>query len=398
MDPVKMKFALALWLSLGLSVIGPVSAQSAIAPSDLSAIVDGVRGRCGLGLLARTTSSQTCQGFKDYGSRIQCVAEDLGDEVRLKDAPVLREVASCYRRLGDALVSGRGASTDQINALEDICRKLRHETLLQRLPLARDAQIFASNALMPDFSRKTLVVPPVDPMRGIRLHDLPECAVVFAQPGGPTATAATSGPSRTAKSENVASTSSVEPVKVVSLALTPGVEQTPPGSAKVGAALTADGQANAGIPGSATEARSDGGVSERAVDPIAIKAADPAAAKNKGQSPVSELNASGPISESAVISALPAVSGSTKKIPRRSIVRAERNTARNTAGYDVAAPDPRALKPARTAAALPPEQESKTSSRSSGLGGTNSGYSAATPPPLPLTGPPSRPQTAGPAR
>jgi hypothetical protein len=391
---VKMKFALALWLSLGLAIVGPVSAQSAIAPSDLSAIVDGVRGRCGLGLLARTTSSQTCQGFKDYGSRIQCVAEDLGDEVRLKDAPVLREVASCYRRLGDALVSGRGASTDQINALEDICRKLRHETLAPRFPLARDAQIFASNSLMPDFSRKSVVAPTVDPMRGIRLHDLPECVAVFVQPAGAPDTAASTGPSRAAKSENVARTSSIEPVKVVSLALTPGVEQTPPAGAKVGAALTADGQANAGRPGPVAEPRSDGGVAEPSVDPIVVKSADLVATKTKSRSPVSELNASGPISESAVISALPAVSGSTKKIPRRPIVRAEGNTA----GYGVAAPDPRALKPARTTAALPPELEPKTTLRSSGLGGTNSGYSAATPPPLPLTGPPLRPQTSGSVR
>ena len=393
MDPVKMKFALALWLSLGLAVVGPVSAQSAIAASDLSAIVDGVRGRCGLGLLARTTSSQTCQRFKDYGSRMQCVANDLGDDVRVKDAPALGEVARCYRRLGDALVSGRGASTDQINALEDICHNLRHETPVPRSTLARDAQILASNTLMPDFSRRTVSVPTVDPMRGIRLHDLPECAVVLAQPAGPPATAGTSGPSRAAKSETGASTSSVEPVRIVSLAPTLGVELTPPGAAKVGAALMVDGQANAGRPGSAAEARSGAVVSEPAVDPIAVKAADLPAAKNKGRSPVSELNASGPISESAVISALPAVSASPKKIPRRPIARAERNTA----GYGVAAQDPRPLMPVRTVAA-PPDLESKTSTRSSSVGGTNSGYSAATPPPLPLTGPPLRPQTSGSVR
>jgi hypothetical protein len=395
MDPVKMKFALALWLSLGLAVVGPVSAQSAIAPSDLSPIVDGVRGRCGLGLLARTISSQTCQRFKDYGSRMQCVANDLGDGVRLKDSPVLGEVARCYRRLGDALVSGRGGSTDQINALEDICRNLRRETLVPRLPLARDAQILASNTLMPDFSRKTVGVPTVDPMMGIRLHDLPECAVVFAQPAGPPATAGISGLSRAVKSENGASTSPVEPVRIVSLAPTSGVELTPPGAAKGGTAQMVDGQeASAGRPGSAAEARSGGGVSEPAVDPVAVKAADLPVAKNKGRSPVSEFNASGPISESAVISALPAVSGGSKKISRRPIARAERNTA----GYGVAAPEPRARLPARTSAALPPELESKTSTRSSGLGGTSSGYSAATPPPLPLTGPPLRPQTSGSVR
>jgi len=394
MDPVKMKFALALWLSLGFAVVGPVSAQSVITASDLSAIVDGIRGRCGLGLLARTTSSQTCQRFKDYGSRMQCVANDLGDEVRLTETPVLAEVARCYRRLGDALVSGRGANTDQINALEDVCRNLRHETPVPRLPLARDVQILVSNTLLPDFSRKTVRVPPVDPLRGIRLHDLPECAVVLAQPAGSLATAGMSGPSRAAKSENVASTSSVEPVRIVSMAPTSGVELTPPGAAKVGAATMVDGQGNAGKPGSAAEARPGSRVSEPAVDVMAVKEADLPAERTKGRSSGSEPNASGLISESAVINALPAVSGSTKKIPRRPIARAERNTV----GYGVAASDPGALKPARTAAALPPELESKTSSRSSGLGGASSGYSAATPPPLPLTGPPLRPQTSGSGR
>jgi hypothetical protein len=391
MDPVKMKFALALWLSLGLAVVGPVSAQSSMTASDISAIVDAVRGRCGLGFLSRTTSSQTCQRFKDYGSRMQCVANDLGDEVRSNEASVLGEVASCYRRLGDVLVSGRGASTDQINALEDVCRNFRQATPVPRVPLARDAQIFVSNTLLPDFSRRTVVVPPADPLRGIRLHDLPECAVVFALPAAPPATVGALGPSRAAKPENGASTSSVEPVRIISLAPTPGDEQTPPGTAKVGAAPTADGQANAVRPASGTEARSGGGVSELAVDPVASKAANPAAAKSKRRSPVSEPDASGLISESAVISALPAVSSSTKKTPRRPIARAERNTARNTAGYGVAAPDPGDLMPARKAT---PELEPKTSSRSSGPGGENSGDSAATPPPLPLTGPPLRPQTS----
>ena len=394
MDPVKMKFALALWLSLGFAVVGPVSAQSVNAASDVSAIVDGVRGRCGLGLLARTTSSQTCQGFRDYGSRMQCVANDLGDEVRVKDAPALADVARCYRRLGDALVAGRGASTDQVNALEDICHNLRHETLVSRSPVARDALILASNALMPDFSRKTASVPTSDPMMGIRLHDLPECAVAFAQPPGPPATAGTPGPSRVARSGNGVSTSAVEPVRIVSLAPTPGVELMPPGVPKVGAGLMAEGQAAAGKPGSAAEVRSGNSVPEPAVDPVAGKVADLAAGKTKARSPVSELNASGPISESAVISALPAVSANTRKSSRRPIARGERNTA----GYGVAASDARTRSPARTAAVVPPDLDSKMSARSSTPGATNSGYSAATPPPLPLMGPPLRPQTSGSVR
>ncbi|NBT79335.1 MAG: hypothetical protein EBT04_12960, partial [Betaproteobacteria bacterium] len=63
-----MKFALALCLSLGLVAAEPTLAQSLRTSAELSATVDGVRGRCGLGLLARTTSNQTCQSFKDYGS------------------------------------------------------------------------------------------------------------------------------------------------------------------------------------------------------------------------------------------------------------------------------------------------------------------------------------------
>ena len=398
MDPVKMKFALALWLSLGFAVVGPVSAQSVNAASDLSGIVDGVRGRCGLGLLARTTSSQTCQGFKDYGSRMQCVANDLGDEVRVKDAPALADVARCYRRLGDALVAGRGASTDQVNALEDICHNLRHETLVSRSPVARDALILASNALMPDFSRKTVSLPTSDPMMGIRLHDLPECVVAFAQPPGPPATAGTPGPSRVARAANGGmngvSTSAVEPVRIVSLAPTPGVELVPPVPAKVGAAVLAEGQGTGVKPGGPADMRPGAGGSESVVEPVAGKVADLAAGKTKSRSSVSELNASGPISESAVISALPAVSSGTRKSSRRSIARGERNTA----GYGVAASDARTRSPARTAVAVPPELESKTSSRSSGSGTTNSGYSAATPPPLPLTGPPLRPQTYGSVR
>ena len=401
MDPVKMKFALALWLSLGFAVVGPVSAQSVSAGSDLSGIVDGVRGRCGLGLLARTTSSQTCQGFKDYGSRMQCVANDLGDEVRVKDAPALADVARCYRRLGDALVAGRGASTDQVNALEDICHNLRHETLVSRSPVARDALILASNALMPDFSRKTASVPTSDPMMGIRLHDLPECAVAFAQPPGPPATAGTPGPSRVARAANGGvnggngvSTSAVEPVRIVSLAPTPGVELVPPVPAKVGAAVLAEGQGTGGKPGGPADLRPGAGGSESVVDPVAGKVADLAAGKTKARSSVSELNASGPISESAVISALPAVSASSRKSSRRPVARGERNTT----GYGVAATEPRTRTPARTASALPPELESKMSARSSVPGSTNSGYSAATPPPLPLTGPPLRPQTSGSVR
>jgi len=394
MDPVKMKFALALWLSLGFAVVGPVSAQSVNAASELSAIVDGVRGRCGLGLLARTTSSQTCQGFKDYGSRMQCVANDLGDAVRVKDAPALGDVARCYRRLGDALVSGRGSNTDQINALEDICHNLRHETLVTQSPVARDALILASNALMPDFSRKTASVPMSDPMMGIRLHDLPECAVTFAQPAGPPATAGTPGPSRVARSGNGVTTSAVEPVRIVSLAPTPGVELMPPGAPKFGAGLMAEGQATAVKPGSAAEVRLGNGASEPATEPVAGKMPDLAAAKSKARSSVSELNASGPISESAVISALPAVSTSNRKSSRRPVDRGERNTA----GYGVAASDARTRSPARTAAVVQPELETKMSARSSVPGATNSGYSAATPPPLPLTGPPLRPQTSGSVR
>jgi hypothetical protein len=325
---------------------------------------------------------------------MQCVANDLGDEVRIKDSPVLGEVARCYRRLADALIAGRGANSDQVNALEDICHTLRHETPVPRLPVARDALVLASNALMPEFSRKTLSVPVMDPMMGIRLHDLPECSVALAVPPGPPATAGTGGNGRVPKSGNGVSTSAIPPVRIVSLAPTPGIELTPPIPVQTGVGVMTDGQATsaeqrlpaAGAkPGLAGESPSD-----KAVDGLA----DRSAAKPKARSPVSELNASLPISESAVISALPALSSNGRKISRRAVARSERTPT----GYGITGSDGRSRSVARTADAVPSAMESGPASRSAYPNSSNSGYSAATPPSLPLMGPPLRPQTSGSVR
>jgi len=396
MDPVKMKFALAVCLSLGLAGAEPVFAQSSSTSAELSATVDGVRGRCGLGVLARTTSGQTCQSFKDYGLRMQCVANDLTDEGRAKGAQVLVEVASCYRALGDALVAGRGANNDQVNALEDVCRNSRHETVMPRTPGARDALLLASDALMPSFSRRTIAVPTNSPMMGIRLHDLPDCAVALSVPPRQPSVAGTPGPNRVSKAENGVVTSAVQSPRFESI--------TPQGGdSAVAAALpqqgfpgnVAEGQpsiveirtATAPQPALPLEARS-------ATDKLAEGLVDRTVGKSKGRSSAADINASASISESAVINALPLGSASGRRPARRPTTRVERNPA---AGYGVpAVADGRSKS---RASALPSAVlESQSGARSSNLNGSSSGYSASSPPGLPLTGPPLRPQTAGAVR
>jgi len=402
MDSVKMKFAVALCFWLGLAIAEPVFAQSSTASAQLSATVDGVRGRCGLGLLARTTSVQTCQSFKDYGSRMQCVANDLSDEVRAKESPVLAEVANCYRALGDALVAGRGANNDQVNALEDVCRNLRHETVMPRSPGARDALLLASDALMPSFSRRAVAVPTNSPMMGIRLHDLPDCAVALSIPQGPPSTAGTPGPNRVSRAGNGVTTSAVQSPRFAYL--TPPGADLPsapsPTSTQAVPASLADGQttntdARAGsVSGtaSASAAKPSAPSEERnSADKLADGLVDRTVGKSKVRT-AAEINASASISESAVISALPAVSTSTRKPARRTTARAERNPS----GYGVAtAADGRSSQ--RTSVA-PVVLESQSGARSSNPNGYGAGYSASSPPSLPLTGPPLRPQTAGSVR
>jgi hypothetical protein len=403
MDSVKMKFAVALCFWLGLAIAEPGFAQSSTASAQLSATVDGVRGRCGLGLLARTTSVQTCQSFKDYGSRMQCVANDLSDEVRAKESPVFAEVANCYRALGDALVAGRGANNDQVNALEDVCRNLRHETVMPRSPGARDALLLASDALMPSFSRRAVAVPTNSPMMGIRLHDLPDCAVALSIPQGPPSTAGTPGPNRVSRAGNGVTTSAVQSPRFAYLT-PPGADLTPapssttplqvvPAGLAEGQTTNADARAGS-VSGtaSASAAKPSAPSEERnSADKLADGLVDRTVGKSKVRT-AAEINASASISESAVISALPAVSTSTRKPARRTTARAERNPS----GYGVAtAADGRSSQ--RTSAA-PVVLESQSGARSSNSNGYGAGYSASSPPSLPLTGPPLRPQTAGSVR
>lgn len=399
MDPVKMKFALALCLSLGLAAAKPALAQSLKTSAELSATVDGVRGRCGLGLLARTTSNQTCQSFKDYGSRMQCVANDLSDEVRAKESPVLVEVARCYRALGDALVAGRGANNDQVNALEDICRNLRHETVVPRSSGARDALLLASDALMPSFSRRTVTVPTNDPMMGIRLADLPDCAVALSVPAGPPTAAGTPGPNRVSRAGNGVVTSAVQSPRFSYLTPSGGDStstasvtaplQAVPASLAEGQTTPADARA-ASTPVSAPKPLATA-EDRSGADKLPDGLVDRTVGKSRSRTSTADLNASAPISESAVISALPAVSTSGRKPARRTTARAERSPT----GYGVATGVERTRSTPRTLAGANAGTESQSGAHSSSSNGSSYGYSASSPPSLPLMGPPLRPQTAG---
>jgi hypothetical protein len=402
MDPVKMKFALVFCLSLALAAADPVLAQLSKSSAELSATVDGVRGRCGLGLLARTTSNQTCQSFKDYGSRMQCVANDLSDEVRAKESPMLVEVARCYRALGDALVAGRGANNDQVNALEDVCRNLRHETVVPRVSVARDALLFASDALMPSFSRRTVTVPTNDPLIGVRLADLPDCAVALSIPSGPPIAAGTSGPNRVSRAGNGVTTSAVQSPRFAYLT-SPGGDTSPanpvtaplptvPASLADGQTIPADVRAASTA---ASAAKPLATAEDRlGADKLPDGLADRTVGKSKARISSSELNASAPISESAVISALPAVSTSGRKPSRRTTARVERNST----GYGIASGPERTRSTPRTEAGANSGAESQSGARSSNSNGSGYGYSASSPPALPLTGPPLRPQSAGSVR
>jgi hypothetical protein len=398
MDPVKMKLALALCLTLGLASTEPVFAQSPIASAELSGMVDGLRRRCGLGLLARTTSAQTCQSFKDYGSRMQCVANELSDEVRTSESQMLGEVAGCYRALGDALVSGRGANVDQVNALEDVCRNLRHETVVPRSPSSRDALLRASDALMSSFSRGTVLVPTVDPMMGIRLHDLPDCAMALSVlPGLPSAAGAL-GPSRVSRAGSGGITEAVQSTSFA-YGMPSGVDPIPatsPVPLQAASVKVSEGQAtNLAVPAVSITAPKPVATPEERLgaDKLPDGLGDRMGGKSKVRSVASDPAASTPISESAVISALPAVSTASRKPVRRTTDRAERRPA----NYSVAkTTDGPSLQ--RKSSGAPAVLESDLSGRSSNSKGSGSGYSASSPPSLPLMGPPPRPKTAGSVR
>jgi len=401
MDPVKMKFALVVFFSLGLAAAEPVFAQSSVSSIELSAKVDGVRGRCGLGLLARTTSSQTCQSFKDYGSRMQCVATDLSDQGRINASPVLLEVASCYRSLGDALVAGRGVNNDQVNALEDICRNLRHETVVPRSPVARDAILLASDALMPGFSRRMVTVPTIDPLRGIRLHDLPDCALALSVPSGLPVAAGTPGPNRVSRAGNGVTTSAVQSPRFAYVApsvdLAPATSSTPPqgvpASLAEGQTANVDGRATSASPSKPVAVFEERAGAEKLVDSAIDRTVGKSKARSGGSGAL-DSSTTASISESAVISALPAVSTTARKPARRTTARTERGPS----GYGGSPVADRGRSTPRPLAGSSSVLEPQPGARSSNSNGTGSGYLASSPPSLPLTGPPLRPQTAGSVR
>ena len=135
-------------------------------------------------------------------------------------------------------------------------------------------------------------------------------------------------------------------------------------------------------------------IDERSVaDKIADGVVDRTVGKPKARTVVAD-NSLVPISESAVISALPAVSTSGRKPARKTTARAERSPA----GYGVSAGADQVRAGSRPLAGTAPVLESQSGARSSNSSGAGYGYSASSPPSLPLMGPPLRPQTAGSVR
>jgi len=382
MDQVNGRFVAAALILLEILCGGQANAQlfsfgtggrPGLPGAEIASEVDTARGRCGLGTLARTTSARTCQSFVDHGRTMECVANDLEDSGRQLRSAVLTEVAACYRRLGDTLVAGRGSSVDQINALEDVCHQLRYASTNVRRPLVPDPKIAASDLLMPEFSRMAVVASVSNPMQGVRLHDLPECARSFVLP-----------PTTAARSDQGASVAAVAqgvPTVIVNQASLPAVGSGMPTNAQASEANKAAGSsANEKTASLATL------VSERVSVPspvaLAVDAKDVQAPKSSSL-----------ISESAVIGALPGLS--MAKPDRARKVAAKRRAAPSSAtvyGYGVPASggqnsDGRGKK-APPENASPPAMAAKTLTQEQVL----SGLSAASPPGLPLTGPPPRPQ------
>jgi len=312
---------------------------------------------------------------------MQCVADDLSDDVRAKESPVLVGVANCYRALGNQLLAGRGAKNDQVNALEDICRKLRHEAVVPRSTVSRDALMLASDALMPAFSRSSVQVPTVDPMRGIRLHDLPDCEVALALPPGPAATA-NSGPNPVNRAANGVMTGSVQAPRFAYLV---------PSGADMGAASPAPLAAPQPVPQVAPPIQAEY-PSSAGLEKLTGGTADRTVGKSKGRLPGSEMSASTPITESAVINALPAPSAGVRKSSRRTTAQVDRSQS----GYTVKTVDPSASSRASSGALAGPDPQSGL--RSSNSQSSNPAISASSPPSLPLMGPPLKPQTAGSVR
>jgi hypothetical protein len=301
------------------------------------------------------------------------------------------------------LIAGRGADTDQINALEDVCRTLRYEPLVQRLPLARDLLVLASDALMPGFSRTAVSPPPGDPMRGIRLPDMPDCSLAMAVPPSPPAVAASSGSGRGPRAVNGASTSAIPPVRIVSLGLTPGVDVAQPVPGAVGVGLediqSAGSDRLPPLAGAKPIANAEGGggnpflgkVGDSGADKALEGAINRAGSKVKGGSTVAELGGPISISESAVINALPSLpASSNRRLSKRTVARSDSSPS----GYGLTATDLPGRTLPRTSAVSKSDSEARPGARVSDPGPPISGYSAASPPSLPLTGPPLRPRNA----
>jgi len=378
MDQVNGRFAAAALILLGILCGGQANAQlfsfgtggrPGLPGAEIASEVDTARGRCGLGTLSRTTSARTCQSFVDYGRTMECVANDLEDSGRQLRSAVLTEVAACYRRLGDALVAGRGSSVDQINALEDVCHQLRHSTLVVQRPLVPDLIVAASNLVMPGFSSMGVVSPVDNPLQAVRLHDLPECARSVVSPS--------------VVNVRVDGTGSIPPV---AQAVTTGsVNQA---AIPVTALVV---PANLGISSSGSGSISE--VTEKSVSdanaPILGTPGSPRTLPGAGVA-----KGAIPISESAVIGALPGMLSGKPERSRKTA--AKRRTASSTAsaayGYGPSAPGGQSAG-GGVKKVLGEEPGSMPGSTKAPIQDqVASRLSAAVPPGLPLTGPPPRPQ------
>jgi len=369
------------WFSRTVSAA--TGAQAAEAEVFVAKEVDSARRRCGISLLAATSSSQICQSFKDHGTRMQCVADDLGTADRVSRSAVLGAVSRCYERLGEALIAGRGANTDQVNALEDVCRNVRTVPPVPRNAVIQDPFIAASNVLMPGFSRNQVPLPPLDPLISVRLQGLPECAVVYATPSGPAPSfAEASVPAGSFGEGAKVSTASVASanIQTVSVSTSISVPSTPIAAPAVPSVAQAGGTNGA-------DARAEG----------SNKNALQADTKVGAQAPLSAMATAQPISESAAISALPAVSGVLPKPIKTAAPKAPARSAKkpappqSIAGYGEPAK-------AGNSGSTQPEAEPKFAPRQQNGNAAASGFSAASPPGLPLMGPPTRPLASSPVR
>jgi hypothetical protein len=378
MDQVNSKLAVAALALLGILLGGQANAQlfsvwsgsrEASSGAVIAAEVDSSRGRCGLGTLPRSTSARMCETFVNYGRTMDCAANDLENSARELRAPALAEVASCYRRLGELLVSGRGSTVDQVNALEDVCHQLRHSTLIVQRPLVPDLIVAASNLVMPEFSRMGVVSPVDNPLQAVRLHDLPECARSVVSPS--VVNARLDGTGSLPAVQQAVTTASVNQAAIPVTALVM--------PANLGGSSAGRGSISEVMEKSVSDANA----------PTLGTPASPRALAGAGVA-----KGSPPISESAVIGALPGVLAGKPERARKTV--AKRRVAPSTAsaaygygpsvlgGQSSGGSDRKVLGegPGSVPGSTKAPIQEQVASR----------LSAAVPPGLPLTGPPPRPQ------